>query len=345
MKAWALLACTFVVVGAASCTVRHADAVSGAAVQQNIDETITPMFRAYDANLRVEPSKCEPVIVEEQGTMGWCDLTVNDVPLKIRVAGAGPPDHFKVDFADASFFEMAKVEKLVEYRLAHHFKTNAVVNCGDPTVRLLPPGTYLTCSVSGSPSVTSIKLKTLAGGNIFTYNPPGFKDTSPIPQALFSLHRQGKTVIVKGSDIEPFISDGMAADPTTRDRSLVVRCPGSMDLTDSKRGVCIVSIPGTSAAQRIGVWIDDAVGLRTLPIDAVIDRQHVQDLAQSDLNRRLRDNGDMPDATVECEKGLLVVKWPNTFSCKATVGGKRYKLVVLVQDFKGTVSWRGIPEP
>jgi hypothetical protein len=81
------------------------------------------------------------------------------------------------------------------------------------------------------------------------------------------------------------------------------------------------------------------------PIDAVIDRQRVQDLAQSDFNRRLRDNGDAADAVVKCEKGILVIQWPGTFNCQTTAGGKRYKLVVFVQDFKGTVSWKGVPEP
>lgn len=86
-------------------------------------------------------------------------------------------------------------------------------------------------------------------------------------------------------------------------------------------------------------------GFIVMPIDAVVDRQRVQELAQADLNRRLRDNGYAADAAVKCEKGLLVIQWPGTFNCKATSGGKRYKLVVLVQDFKGTVSWKGIPKP
>jgi hypothetical protein len=88
--------------------------VQGDAVQQKIDETITPLLHSYDPSLRIEPAKCEPIIVQYPGNMGSCDLTVNGVALKIRVAGAAPPDHFKVDFGNAFFFEMAKVEKLAE---------------------------------------------------------------------------------------------------------------------------------------------------------------------------------------------------------------------------------------
>lgn len=326
-----------------ACTVQFRNAVQGKAVQQKIDEAIVPLLRSYDPSLKIDPPKCDPIIVEYPGRMGSCDLTVNGVLLKIRVAGAGPPDHFKVDFGNASFFEMAQVEKLGENILAQSFGIHAVVSCGDPRIRLLQPGTYLTCSVSGSPRVKSIKMKAMANG-IFTYNPPGLRETNSVPQELLTFHKQGKASIARGSDIEAFISGTITASPLTHDRNVTVKCPSSMDLTGGKRGMCIVPIPGLPSAQRISVWIDDPVGLRTRPLDAVIDRPRVQELAQSDLNRRLRDNGDAADAVVKCEKGMLVIQWPGTFDCKATVGGKRYRLVVSVQDFKGTVSWKGVPE-
>jgi hypothetical protein len=342
-----VLVISILFVGTSACTVQHRDAVQGKAVQQKINETIVPDLHSYDPTLKIESPNCEPIIIQYPGTMGSCELTVDGVPLKIRVAGAGPPDHFKVDFGGAFFFEMTKVETFVQNTLAQYFKVRAVVGCGDPRprVRLLQPGTNLTCSVSGAPSVKSIKLKTMPNGNIFAYNPPGLKHTSPIPQTLLTLHKQGETSIARGPDVEAFVSEGMTANPMTHHGAFVIKCRSSVDLTGSKRGICAVSIPGLTTAQRIGVWIEDPVGIRMRPLDAVIDRQRVQALAQADLNRRLRDNSDVADAVVKCEKGLLVIQWPGTFNCKATVGGKRYKLVVLVQDFKGTVSWRGIPEP
>ena len=314
-------------------------------VQQKIDETIAPSLLAYDASLKIEPSKCEPIIVQSKGKMGSCDLTVNGVPLEIRVASAGPPDHFRVDFGGASFFSMAKVERLIENDLAQEFKIRALASCPGPGFRLLQPDTYLRCSVSGSPQVKYIRIKAIQNGNIFVYNPPNVKNLNPIPESLLTRHKQKKTSIAKGSDIEAFISGLLPANPMVPERKVVVSCPASINLTGGKRGICTVPIPGLTSTQRIGVWIDDAVGLRMRPIDTVIDRQRVQKLAQDDLNLRLRDNGDTADAVVKCEKGLIVVQWPGSFDCDASVGGKRYRLVVSVQDFKGTVSWRGIPKP
>jgi hypothetical protein len=184
----------------------------------------------------------------------------------------------------------------------------------------------------------------MPNGSIFTYNPPGLNSYFPIPQSLLTLHKLGEASIARGPDVDAFISEGIAVNPMSHDRNLVASCPSSMDLTGAKRGICVVPIPGSTTPQRISIWIDDAVGIRMRPLDAVVDRGRVQRLAQTDLNRRLKDNGDIADAVVTCEQGMLVIKWPGTFDCKATADGKRYKLVVLVQDFKGTVSWKGVAE-
>ena len=329
---------------AAACSVQYKDAVSGAAVQQKIDETITPLLHSYDPTLRIEPSKCEPFIVQAKGTMGSCDLTVNGVSLEIRVAGAGPPDHFKADFGGAFFFSITKVEKLIENDLEQGFKIRAVASCPGPRFRLLRPGAYLRCSVRGSRQIKSIRTKAMDNGNIFVFNPPNLKATSPIPESLLTLHKRGKTAIAGGSDVEAFIREAIAANPMAPKRKLAVVCPTFVNLSDGNRGICAVAIPGVISRQRIGVWIDDAVGIRMRPIDVVIDRGRVQKLAQDDFNRRLRDNGDTADAVVKCEKGLIVVQWPSSFDCNMTGGGKRYRLVVSVQDFRGTVSWRGVPK-
>ncbi len=112
---------------------------------------------------------------------------------------------------------------------------------------------------------------------------------------------------------------------------------------DFAGGVHTAAIPGVRKLMRIGFWIDPVVGFHVRPIDAVIDRGKVQQMAQEDVNRRLSENGDTPDAVVTCAKGLIVVKPPATFDCRLTSGRKRYRLLVNVQDWKGTVSWRGSP--
>ncbi|MBV9270318.1 MAG: hypothetical protein JO165_04435, partial [Candidatus Eremiobacteraeota bacterium] len=151
----------------------------------------------------------------------------------------------------------------------------------------------------------------------------------------------GEAAIARGKDVEAFISETLNA--ALGRGAPAVHCPSQMDLTGKNRGVCYARVPHTTLRVRFGVWIDEALGIRERPIDVVIDRKRVQNTAQEDLNRRLVDNGDAPDAVVVCDKGLLVVVWPSTFDCKARVGGKPYKLVVTVQDFRGTVNWRGVP--
>jgi hypothetical protein len=177
------------------------------------------------------------------------------------------------------------------------------------------------------------------------YKPPNVTTSSPIPSSLLAHHKQRKAAIAKGSDIEAFISGALAVNPMGPKQKLTVICPTTMNLTDGNRGICAIHSPALPSAQRVGVWIDDAVGLRVEPIDVVIDRQRVQKLAQEDLNRRLRDNGFTADEVVKCKKGLLVIRWPSSFDCDATANGKRFTLVVSDQDFKGTVSWRGVPKP
>ncbi|HEY5257034.1 MAG TPA: DUF4333 domain-containing protein [Candidatus Baltobacteraceae bacterium] len=337
MVALCLVACSF--------NFRHADAVQGKAVQQKIDETITPMIKNYYPRLKIEPAQCEPIIAISQGTMGTCTLPVNGVPLGIRVASSGPPDMFKVDFGGAFFLDMATVEKIIENTLAHNYQIpiKAAAHCGEPQERLLQPGTYFVCTVEGSPLVHSARLKVSPNGQVFVFNVPGLKVASALPDSLLTVHKQGKEVVVSGAKVVAYIQQLIAADPASSTWHMTLACPAQVDLTGTKRGVCTAAMPNLSTPQRLGFWIDDAVGFRMRPIDAVVDQAKVQKMAQDDLNRRLTDNGDAADAVVVCDKGIIVVEPPRTFNCKATASGKRYKLVVTVEDYKGTVAWHGIP--
>ncbi len=338
-----LAASAAISVAACSFNFRHADAVQGRAVQQKIDETVAPLLKSYYPNLNIAPSECDPIIEISQGTMGTCTLPVNSVPLEIRVASAGPPDMFKVDFGGAFFFDMSGVEKVIENTLVQNYQINAVAHCGDPRERLLQPGTYWTCAVEGSPRVRSIRVKAASNGQVFVFNVAGLKVASVIPDYLLTLHKEGRAAVVRGTAVEAYIQQAQAFNPNSNSAHLAVTCPSQMDLTGSKHGVCTVKIPNVNTPQRIGVWINDAVGFGVRPIDAVIDRKKAQTMAQDDFNRRLTDNGDTADAVVACQTGIIVIQPPGTFDCRVTAGGKRYKLVFTVEDYKGTVSWKGIP--
>jgi hypothetical protein len=302
-----ILVSSVLAIGTSACSVQHRDAVRGTTVQQKIDESISPMLRTYDSTLRIEPSKCEPILLQSRGIMGSCELTVDGVPLEIRVADAGPPDYFKVDFGGAVFFEMSKVEKLAQNILAQRVRLRATVSCGEPRVRLLQRGTFLTCPVRSVSQVRSVKMKTMENGLVIAYDPPGLRVTNPIPQSLLTLHKEGRPSTTRGTVVEAFISQGIAEAPTPHER-FRVKCPTSMNLTGDKRGVCMVRIQSLNAVQRVGVWIDNTPALRMQPIDVVIDRSRVQRMAQEYLNRRLRDNNDVADALVRCKKGSIVVQ-------------------------------------
>jgi hypothetical protein len=344
MKMWRLLA---VALCMSACTLRvgNADAVQGKAVQQKIDETIAPLIKSYYPQLKVEPSQCEPTIKLTQGTMGKCALRVNGVPLQIRVISAAPPDMFNVDFGGAFFFDMDSDEKIIEKSLANNYvmPVTGVAHCGKPRERLLLPGTHLTCAIDGTPLVHSVRLKVLLGGQVFVFNVPGLEVARTLPVSLLTLHKQGKAVIVLGADVAAYIQRSWGELHPADMLHAVVTCPARMDLTGMKRGVCKATIPGLKTPERLGFWIEPVVGFRMRPIDAVIDRAKVQRMAQDDINRRLVDNGDAADAVVLCDPGLMVIEPPGTFECKATAAGTRYRLVVAVQDWKGTVSWHGIP--
>lgn len=321
---------------------RHADAVYGKSVQQKIDESIAPLIKSYYPKLNIEPSRCEPIIEISQGTMGTCTLAVNGVRLDIRVASAGPPDNFKVDFGGAFFYDMSAVERIIETGLSQDYGITAGARCGDPRERLLKPQTNFACDVVGSPVVHSMRLRTTSTGQVFVYKVPGLKRTSPIPDSVLALHNSGKRVVVPGVDVETFIRQGITS-VMSQAQSYTVKCPAQMDLADKKHGVCSLTVPGLQTPERIGVWIDDVKGLSFRNIDSIIDRKKVEKMAQEDLNRRLSDNGDAPYAVVEFEKGLIVIEPPGTFDCKSTSGGKRYRLEVMVKNTQGEVVWRGIP--
>lgn len=330
---------------ACSVNVRYADAVQGNAVEQKIDKTIAPLIKSYDPNLKIEPSRCEPTIEIAQGTMGTCALRVNGVTLDIRVASAGPPDMFKVDFGGAFFFDMTAEEKVIENSLTHNYQVpvKGIAHCGLPRERLIQPGTYFTCSVAETPLVHSVRLKVAPNGELFVFNVPGLKVAGALPSSLLTMHKQGRAVIVSGADVAAYIQRSWTEDPLSNRFHARVTCPAHMDLTGTKHGICMASIPGLKTPYRLSFSIEPVVGFDMRPIDAVIDRAKVQKMAQDDLNRRLTDDGDVADAVVTCDKGLVVIEPPGTFDCKVTGGGKHYRLVVTVQDWQGTVSWRGVP--
>jgi hypothetical protein len=157
-------------------------------------------------------------------------------------------------------------------------------------------------------------------------------------------HRKGAATIMSGADVVSLIDRELKDDPRATAVAMHLTCPPSLDLTNEKRGICTAEIAGANQPRRLWVWIDDHVGLRVLPIDAMVDRSEIGRRAQEDLNRRLAAGGFAPDAIVHCEPGVYVAEPPATFECPTTSAGKRYRLVVTIEDPSGAVQWKAVPQ-
>ncbi|MBV8654439.1 MAG: DUF4333 domain-containing protein [Candidatus Eremiobacteraeota bacterium] len=114
-----------------------------------------------------------------------------------------------------------------------------------------------------------------------------------------------------------------------------------VDLSGKNRAVCILSVDEYHVRQ--AVWIDNVNGIRSRPLDALVDKTYVQRFAQNDINNRLTEHGLQPDAAIDCGTGVIVVTPPATFNCKMTGGGRKFRLEVVVDDASGGFRSHAIP--
>ncbi len=330
-----LAACVRVTAGVAG------DDVSGSDAQRTIDANIGPFLAGRIPNLKIAPSRCPSRLDASYGKVAHCVLPVDGVDLPIKVVYKGPdPQGFNVNL-DGSFFETATIDSFVERQLHASYGIAAKAHCPGPVVQVLQPGTLFSCSITGTPLVKTVRLKALSRGMLFQYNVPGLRSRESDPDNALTKHKEGEPVILKGSELEAYLSRSYLPLSPMAAR-LTASCPESVDLSGRNHAICLLHIRGLNVSQRIDISINEPNGFHELPLDAIIDKQRVQQLAQNDLNRRLRENGDAADATVDCGVGIIAVPAPGQFTCKATVGGKAYILIVGVEDFKGTVHWHAV---
>lgn len=321
------------------------DDVNGRDVERKIDDSIATYLHSADAGLSIASSECPDHIDVSNGKVAHCSLKINGVDIPVRVAFGGAPQQFKVSL-EGSVFDMRVVERYVDGRLKKDYQLQVAARCGDPAVRLYRAGSNFNCEVTGSSKISSVRLKAMENGLLFLYNPAGLSSTTSDRWMVDVLgqHKRGEPVIVSGSHAADFL-DGMIADKRSAapmPGAVIGRaqCPDSLILTGQERGMCFVLFNGQKV--RYEAWIDDAVGFRMRNLDVPIDRQHVQQMAQDDLNRRLQENGNVPDAKVDCGTGLLVVQPPGAFYCKLSGNGLSGRLRVNVLDAAGTINWQGV---
>jgi hypothetical protein len=327
----------------------HAGGVEalGTDVQKTIDTTLARLLKSADQRLIIKPSSCPQLIDVSGGKVSWCTLTVDNVALPVRVVGSGAS--FKVNFV-GTFYERSIIEKTVANIIKESNGLSLAAHCPGKVVELLPDYATFICGLTGSPIARSARVRAMPKGRIFVYNVPGLKSLSRIPDNVLTLHKNRKHVSVDGKVVVAFIKSGIAANPIVSNQlnKTIITCPDRLDLTGTKHGVCLARIRETDVVQRIDVWIDDVEGFGTRPLDAVLRGDKVQALIEQDLNARLRDNGDAPDAGVTCRIGRFSAPVHSQFSCAATVAGKRYNMMITVQDYTGRLSWHGVeatPQP
>jgi hypothetical protein len=316
----------------------NAASVSSATAKQFIDSKIVPAIRGSDANLSVSPASCPDKLDFSGKRTPYCTIMVNGVPVEVDISY--DPSANSISISPASFFELDHVERLEKTLLLNSYGVKADISCGAPRYRLLPVGTIFTCSVVGSSTVSALRIRAEADGQLFTFNPTGQSSPAWMTTAL-AQHDEGKPTIIDGSTlakwIQQLLQEGVAA--TNEPQPLMQdRCPPTVDLSGANHAICIVTMEGQDIRRE--VFIDPVKGIDTRTLDVPVDLSMVQHAIQNDLNQKLERAGHAVDGVVSCKPGLLVVTPPATFSCSATAGGKAYKVEVNVIDTKGTANWR-----
>ncbi|HEX6754432.1 MAG TPA: DUF4333 domain-containing protein [Mycobacteriales bacterium] len=112
---------------------------SGADVQRTIDSELPRTF----SGLRVGAARCPGQLDPTQDKTGTCTLTVEGVPVRIRVDRVDA-DRFKVG-TDQAVVPVAKLEASMQPAVSRKGGQTYSVDCGDEAVKVFdPPGT-LTC--------------------------------------------------------------------------------------------------------------------------------------------------------------------------------------------------------
>lgn len=231
--------------------------------------------------------------------------------------------------------------------LALEYGIKITARCPGPPVSILTPGTVLTCVVSGSPKVRTMKVTVGRNGLLFFSRPLGIQ-TQPWYQLTLSeavrQHKSGARTTISGSFLERYIQDYLKGQqPAYQGDAQAfgnVTCPSSIELTGSNRGECTVLIAGQLA--HYSIWIDHFDSFQVQRIDALIDLSSAQQVATSTLNQALEEHGYSERVNVQCGSGLLVARVPSHFYCKMLVGLEPAKLVGTVEDSRGFVNYHVI---
>ncbi len=313
------------------------DNVSGRDVEHAIDTKLAPSLKSADSNLKIAPARCAKRLNLSKGKTGYCTLPVDGVKLPVRVVYVdADPQGVRANF-DGDFLETSAMDSAVAQQLKLYDGITASVRCPGPPVRVLKQGVYITCPIEGSTRITTVLLKTVGDGKVYVYPPTHLSPAiSQFPGNAFAKHNQDEPVILTGPQLDAYLNRFYL--PTLHmDRPGTVACPSTVDLSGENHVICAIHWQG-NLTQHIDMFLvtDNYAVYRQ---EAVIDRRHVEQAVEQELDRESVDQGDPADAKVDCGPGLKVVAVRARFNCPATAYGDSYTIIVTVLNANGLVSW------
>jgi hypothetical protein len=139
---------------------------SGAEVQRTIDTELPRTF----PGLRVGTARCPGTLDPTQDKPGTCSITVEGVPLRIRVDRVDA-DRFKVS-TDQAVISIAKLESSLQPAVSQKGGQTYAIDCGDEAVKIFDPPGKLRCGAApakGTPVVLVVTVSDKQGN--YTFEP------------------------------------------------------------------------------------------------------------------------------------------------------------------------------
>jgi hypothetical protein len=314
------------------------DRVAGADVERVIDEQLAPNVPLLDPGFKVAPAHCPELLDVSQGRTEFCTMRVEGVDLPVTVTGRKEQFGFLVE-TDAVVVKMHRIASDVADDIDANYGVRPRVDCGGPEVRVEFPNTPVTCSLlgtlAGHVDVESDKLGRISVKAVPKQRPRRF-------EVYLAQHKAGLRTVVPGSALGAYLADvyriRTRRGPRLRDYR-GVRCPDRADLSGAKRAIC--RIDSANGAPRYAISLDNAAGIRAIPLDAIVDTHAVRILALTSMRSRLAAAGLHTSLSVDCGADRVVVAQPkSTFGCDVSAPDYKSRLIVTVVNANGLFNMR-----
>jgi hypothetical protein len=320
------------------------DDVPSEAVRHLIDTRIGAPLAATKPALAVGKSVCPEHLDLSNGKRGRCTIPLRGAAMPVVVTSGREYETFTVVPAAVPFVTR-DVEQYLRGTMLSEYGVESTVRCGDPPVRVLPPGAQVRCAIAG-PGVRarSIVFKVIdASGHVFVYRLKAMPSIMDAFAPYLSAHKAGRTTIVPGSLIAAMIRrlgvGGVKSSGSDPAIFGAARCPSALDLTGGRIGRCV--LPVAKRTLHYQAWIEEPNGITVRPMEAVIDTKRIRSIAVAQVDAKLRAAGISDTISVDCGPDRLMILEPeSTFTCTTHTfsEGATRLMTVRVQDAEGHVT-------